>query len=91
MSILCSVWFIQYIPWFYVGSQTDLNRFINVSYKITHFSEEVRCGAKRDFVTRIKSALTHRGRGTNLKSATWKVGEKKHCLKVQNIMKQKQI
>uniref|UniRef100_A0A4W6EHY7 PAS domain-containing protein n=1 Tax=Lates calcarifer TaxID=8187 RepID=A0A4W6EHY7_LATCA len=26
-----------------------------------------------DFVMRIKSALTHRGRSTNLKSATWKV------------------
>ncbi|GAA6214443.1 endothelial PAS domain-containing protein 1 [Lates japonicus] len=39
-------------------------------------AEEVWCGAKRDFVMRIKSALTHRGRSTNLKSATWKV---LHC------------
>uniref|UniRef100_A0A668TML8 Endothelial PAS domain protein 1b n=1 Tax=Oreochromis aureus TaxID=47969 RepID=A0A668TML8_OREAU len=31
---------------------------------------------KRDFVMRIKSALTHRGRTANLKSATWKV---LHC------------
>uniref|UniRef100_A0A665T2E0 Endothelial PAS domain protein 1b n=1 Tax=Echeneis naucrates TaxID=173247 RepID=A0A665T2E0_ECHNA len=31
---------------------------------------------KRDFVVRIKSALTHRGRSTNLKSAMWKV---LHC------------
>lgn len=38
--------------------------------------EEVWCGAKRDFVMRIKSALTHRGRCANLKSATWKV---LHC------------
>ncbi|XP_070783601.1 endothelial PAS domain-containing protein 1 [Enoplosus armatus] len=37
---------------------------------------EVWCGAKRDFVMRIKSALTHRGRSANLKSATWKV---LHC------------
>ncbi|XP_019749286.1 endothelial PAS domain-containing protein 1, partial [Hippocampus comes] len=29
--------------------------------------------AKRDFVVRIKSTLTFRGRSTNLKSATWKV------------------
>ncbi|XP_040922769.1 endothelial PAS domain-containing protein 1-like [Toxotes jaculatrix] len=39
-------------------------------------AEDVWCGAKRDFVMRIKSALTHRGRSTNLKSATWKV---LHC------------
>uniref|UniRef100_A0A665TNB7 PAS domain-containing protein n=1 Tax=Echeneis naucrates TaxID=173247 RepID=A0A665TNB7_ECHNA len=31
---------------------------------------------QRDFVVRIKSALTHRGRSTNLKSAMWKV---LHC------------
>uniref|UniRef100_A0A3B4FDA9 Endothelial PAS domain-containing protein 1-like n=1 Tax=Pundamilia nyererei TaxID=303518 RepID=A0A3B4FDA9_9CICH len=31
---------------------------------------------ERDFVMRIKSALTHRGRTANLKSATWKV---LHC------------
>ncbi|XP_045925435.1 endothelial PAS domain-containing protein 1 [Micropterus dolomieu] len=37
---------------------------------------EVWCGGKRDFVMRIKSALTHRGRSANLKSATWKV---LHC------------
>ncbi|XP_074475752.1 endothelial PAS domain-containing protein 1 isoform X2 [Sebastes fasciatus] len=39
-------------------------------------AEEVWCSAKRDFVMRIKSALTHRGRSANLKSATWKV---LHC------------
>ncbi|XP_068439750.1 endothelial PAS domain-containing protein 1 [Clinocottus analis] len=39
-------------------------------------AEDVCCGAKRDFVMRIKSALTHRGRSANLKSATWKV---LHC------------
>ncbi|XP_028424349.1 endothelial PAS domain-containing protein 1 [Perca flavescens] len=39
-------------------------------------AEEVWCGAKRDFVMRIKGALTHRGRNSNLKSATWKV---LHC------------
>ncbi|XP_070708016.1 endothelial PAS domain-containing protein 1 [Pempheris klunzingeri] len=39
-------------------------------------AEEVWCGAKRDFVIRIKSALTHRGRSANVKSATWKV---LHC------------
>lgn len=39
-------------------------------------AEEVWCGAKRDFVMRIKSALTHRGRCTNLRSTTWKV---LHC------------
>ncbi|XP_034715362.1 endothelial PAS domain-containing protein 1 [Etheostoma cragini] len=39
-------------------------------------AEEVWCGAKRDFVMRIKSAPTHRGRSCNLKSATWKV---LHC------------
>uniref|UniRef100_A0A3P8NB78 PAS domain-containing protein n=1 Tax=Astatotilapia calliptera TaxID=8154 RepID=A0A3P8NB78_ASTCA len=37
---------------------------------------EVWYGEKRDFVMRIKSALTHRGRTANLKSATWKV---LHC------------
>ncbi|XP_028989744.1 endothelial PAS domain-containing protein 1 [Betta splendens] len=39
-------------------------------------AEEAWHGARRDFVMRIKSALTHRGRGTNLKSAMWKV---LHC------------
>ncbi|XP_071319447.1 endothelial PAS domain-containing protein 1 isoform X3 [Trachinotus anak] len=39
-------------------------------------AEQVWSGAKRDFVMRIKSALTHRGRSANLKSATWKV---LHC------------
>uniref|UniRef100_A0A8D2ZUR8 Endothelial PAS domain-containing protein 1-like n=1 Tax=Scophthalmus maximus TaxID=52904 RepID=A0A8D2ZUR8_SCOMX len=34
------------------------------------------CGAKRDFVMRIKSTLTHRERSANLKSATWKI---LHC------------
>ncbi|XP_056286379.1 endothelial PAS domain-containing protein 1 [Pseudoliparis swirei] len=38
--------------------------------------EDVWYGAKRDLVLRIKSALTPRGRSTNLKSATWKV---LHC------------
>ncbi|CAJ1080198.1 endothelial PAS domain-containing protein 1 [Xyrichtys novacula] len=45
---------------------------------------EVWFGGKRDFVMRIKSALTHRGRSTNLKSATWKVlhcqGRVKRCM-----------
>ncbi|CAN9509041.1 unnamed protein product [Ophioblennius macclurei] len=31
------------------------------------------CGERRDFVVRMKSALTNRGRSANLKSATWKV------------------
>ncbi|XP_049916098.1 endothelial PAS domain-containing protein 1-like [Epinephelus moara] len=47
-------------------------------------AEEVWRGAKRDFVMRIKSALTHRGRSANLKSATWKVlhchGQAKACV-----------
>ncbi|XP_051273792.1 endothelial PAS domain-containing protein 1 [Dicentrarchus labrax] len=47
-------------------------------------AEEIWWGAKRDFVLRIKSALTHRGRSANLKSATWKVlhcqGRAKVCL-----------
>ncbi|XP_053197584.1 endothelial PAS domain-containing protein 1 [Scomber japonicus] len=47
-------------------------------------AEEVWRGAKRDFVMRIKSALTHRGRSANLKSATWKVlhcqGRAKMCI-----------
>ncbi|XP_062298124.1 endothelial PAS domain-containing protein 1 [Scomber scombrus] len=47
-------------------------------------AEEVWRGAKRDFVMRIKSALTHRGRSANLKSATWKVlhcqGRAKMCV-----------
>uniref|UniRef100_A0AAQ4P733 Uncharacterized protein n=1 Tax=Gasterosteus aculeatus aculeatus TaxID=481459 RepID=A0AAQ4P733_GASAC len=38
--------------------------------------QEVWSGAKRDFVVRIKSAPTYRGRSASLKSATWKVGEK---------------
>lgn len=38
--------------------------------------EEVWGGAMTDFVIRFKSALTHRGRSTNLKSAIWKV---LHC------------
>ncbi|XP_035468919.2 endothelial PAS domain-containing protein 1 isoform X2 [Scophthalmus maximus] len=38
--------------------------------------EGVWCGAKRDFVMRIKSTLTHRERSANLKSATWKI---LHC------------
>ncbi|KAI9546879.1 hypothetical protein NQZ68_022825 [Dissostichus eleginoides] len=47
-------------------------------------AEEVWSGEKRDFVMRIKSALTHRGRSANLKSATWKVlhcqGQSKVCV-----------
>ncbi|XP_077407277.1 hypoxia-inducible factor 1-alpha isoform X2 [Vanacampus margaritifer] len=35
--------------------------------------EEFWSDAKRDFVVRIKSTLSLRGRSTNLKSATWKV------------------
>uniref|UniRef100_A0A672IWF2 Neuronal PAS domain protein 1 n=1 Tax=Salarias fasciatus TaxID=181472 RepID=A0A672IWF2_SALFA len=34
------------------------------------------CGERRDFVVRMKSALTQRGRSATLKSATWKV---LHC------------
>ncbi|KAM6897376.1 endothelial PAS domain-containing protein 1 [Xenentodon cancila] len=45
---------------------------------------EAWCSQKRDFVMRIKSALTHRGRSANLKSATWKVlhcqGQSKVCV-----------
>uniref|UniRef100_A0A3B3BQC8 Endothelial PAS domain protein 1b n=1 Tax=Oryzias melastigma TaxID=30732 RepID=A0A3B3BQC8_ORYME len=48
------------------------------------FSEDVWCSQKRDFVMRIKSTLTHRGRSANLKSATWKVlhcqGRAKVCM-----------
>nr|XP_054605267.1 endothelial PAS domain-containing protein 1 isoform X3 [Nothobranchius furzeri]XP_054605268.1 endothelial PAS domain-containing protein 1 isoform X3 [Nothobranchius furzeri] len=39
-------------------------------------AEDVWCSQKRDIVMRIKSALTHRGRISNIKSATWKV---LHC------------
>nr|XP_046232934.1 endothelial PAS domain-containing protein 1 [Scatophagus argus] len=49
-----------------------------------HQTAEEVCGAKRDFVMRIKSTLTYRGRSTNLKSATWKVlhceGRAKMCV-----------
>ncbi|KAF7642732.1 hypothetical protein LDENG_00251840 [Lucifuga dentata] len=31
------------------------------------------CDAKREFIMRMKSTMTHRGRSTNIKSATWKV------------------
>uniref|UniRef100_UPI0037E7B888 endothelial PAS domain-containing protein 1 isoform X2 n=1 Tax=Semicossyphus pulcher TaxID=241346 RepID=UPI0037E7B888 len=52
-------------------------------------TEEVWCGGKRDFVMRIKSALTHRGRSTNLKSATWKVlhcqGRAKVCIATSSV------
>uniref|UniRef100_A0A3Q3NL45 Endothelial PAS domain protein 1 n=1 Tax=Labrus bergylta TaxID=56723 RepID=A0A3Q3NL45_9LABR len=44
--------------------------------EITNNLQEILFGGKRDFVMRVKSALTHRGRSTNLKSATWKV---LHC------------
>ncbi|XP_041671315.1 endothelial PAS domain-containing protein 1-like [Cheilinus undulatus] len=47
-----------------------------IKSKLRLTTEEVWCGGKRDFVMRVKSALTHRGRSTNLKSATWKV---LHC------------
>ncbi|KAM3591464.1 uncharacterized protein V6R79_002317 [Siganus canaliculatus] len=47
-------------------------------------AEEVWRGVKKDFIMRIKSALTHRGRNANLKSATWKVlhcqGRAKECV-----------
>ncbi|XP_068160969.1 endothelial PAS domain-containing protein 1 [Antennarius striatus] len=39
-------------------------------------ADEGRCGAKRDFIMRVKSALTSRGRSPNLRSSTWKV---LHC------------
>ncbi|XP_028286370.1 endothelial PAS domain-containing protein 1 isoform X2 [Parambassis ranga] len=52
-------------------------------------AEEVWCGEKRDFVMRIKSALTHRGRSANLKSATWKVlhcqGRAKMCVSPSSV------
>ncbi|XP_008297683.1 endothelial PAS domain-containing protein 1-like [Stegastes partitus] len=52
-------------------------------------AEQVWCGEKRDFVIRIKSALTHRGRSANLKSATWKVlhcqGRVKVCMSPSSI------
>ncbi|XP_051795244.1 endothelial PAS domain-containing protein 1 [Acanthochromis polyacanthus] len=52
-------------------------------------AEQVWCGEKRDFVMRIKSALTHRGRSANLKSATWKVlhcqGRVKVCMAPSSI------
>ncbi|XP_037546851.1 endothelial PAS domain-containing protein 1 [Nematolebias whitei] len=47
-------------------------------------ADEVWCSQKREFVTRIKSALTHRGRIGNIKSASWKVlhcqGRAKMCM-----------
>lgn len=52
-------------------------------------AEEVWRGAKRDFVMRIKSALTNRGRSANLKSATWKVlhcqGRAKVCISPSSV------
>lgn len=55
-----------------------------IRYNLRLTTGELWCGGKRDFVMRIKSALTHRGRSTNLKSATWKVlhcqGRAKVCL-----------
>nr|XP_019938411.1 PREDICTED: hypoxia-inducible factor 1-alpha-like [Paralichthys olivaceus] len=38
-----------------------------------HLLKGLWCGSTEAFVLRIKSTLTHRGRSTNLKSATWKV------------------
>lgn len=52
-----------------------LSRFSLCSNRL-FFLEDFWCGAKRDFVLRIKSALTHRGKSANLKSATWKVSER---------------
>lgn len=43
---------------------------------VSVFLGDVWCGEKRDFVMRIKSALTNRGRNSNLKSAMWKVRDK---------------
>ncbi|TKS89798.1 Endothelial PAS domain-containing protein 1 [Collichthys lucidus] len=44
---------------------------------------------------RIKSALTHRGRSANLKSATWKVGKKQYSYsfipKIHNIVYQQRV
>ncbi|XP_056902207.1 endothelial PAS domain-containing protein 1 [Takifugu flavidus] len=39
-------------------------------------AEEAWCGADRDFIMRIKSAPTHRGRNSRSRSAAWKV---LHC------------
>lgn len=51
--------------------------------------EELFFGGRRDFVMRVKSALTHRGRSTNLKSATWKVlhcqGRSKVCINASSV------
>ncbi|KAG7257052.1 hypothetical protein CRUP_031625, partial [Coryphaenoides rupestris] len=41
-----------------------------------HISGDCCWPPQRDFVMRMKSTLTHRGRTTNIKSATWKV---LHC------------
>ncbi|KAM9425822.1 endothelial PAS domain-containing protein 1 [Pholidichthys leucotaenia] len=52
-------------------------------------AEEALCGVKRDFVMRIKTALTHRGRSTTLKSATYKVlhcdGRAKVCMSPSSV------
>uniref|UniRef100_A0A8C7ZUS2 Uncharacterized protein n=1 Tax=Oryzias sinensis TaxID=183150 RepID=A0A8C7ZUS2_9TELE len=52
--------------------------------EIRHNLQDVWCSQKRDFVMRIKSTLTHRGRSANVKSATWKVlhcqGRAKVCM-----------
>uniref|UniRef100_A0A3Q4MLJ7 Endothelial PAS domain protein 1b n=1 Tax=Neolamprologus brichardi TaxID=32507 RepID=A0A3Q4MLJ7_NEOBR len=64
----------------YMGlTQTELMGHNIFEYTHPCDHEEIRSNlrlTKRDFVMRIKSALTHRGRTANLKSATWKV---LHC------------
>ncbi|XP_029953673.1 endothelial PAS domain-containing protein 1 [Salarias fasciatus] len=47
-----------------------------IKHNLRVTAEGVCCGERRDFVVRMKSALTQRGRSATLKSATWKV---LHC------------
>uniref|UniRef100_A0A671YVP6 PAS domain-containing protein n=1 Tax=Sparus aurata TaxID=8175 RepID=A0A671YVP6_SPAAU len=79
----------------YMGlTQTELmgHNIFEFTHPCDH--EEIRSnllwrGAKRDFVMRIKSALTNRGRSANLKSATWKVlhcqGRAKVCISPSSV------
>uniref|UniRef100_A0A3Q3IQ40 PAS domain-containing protein n=1 Tax=Monopterus albus TaxID=43700 RepID=A0A3Q3IQ40_MONAL len=72
----------------YMGlTQTELmgHNIFEFTHPCDH--EEIRnnllwCRPKRDFIIRIKSTLTHRGRSTNLKSASWKVLHCQGCVKV---------
>uniref|UniRef100_A0A3B5BF01 Endothelial PAS domain protein 1b n=1 Tax=Stegastes partitus TaxID=144197 RepID=A0A3B5BF01_9TELE len=77
----------------YMGlTQTELMGHNIFEYTHPCDHEEIRHNlrlTKRDFVIRIKSALTHRGRSANLKSATWKVlhcqGRVKVCMSPSSI------